>query len=425
MGVTPRNPKEGLNVFSFDACQDTSTVKFRSSYKIPQGKIDQKQFCLKNITIGKRDHYGIAPHYPVFFVKTEVNGGRKKWGRRRQALQTINGLVVDKNNIRNEKQLIENTVFMGVAHTERVDRCGVDEYFITKSSSFHVDYYGPMTLMNYTFTETFRDKNGLILKSSCRPTGVQTGDLLTLTFFPFDFEVVEKIKKAKVHNTWEREFGSTIEELRDTMNLIVKSEAYDPTELGYYQHWYQNNMQPREVSDNERMIAVWRKVNPQDARETEEIIRSVLSLMIIRFVVASIYPKKIKDYKELYDMLHVGGMIDENSTTKILDSVLWKDIVSFIKSYGQEEEEEEGEAEGEAEGREAEVSIEEKPEGKKSEGKKILPQTIDDISKLIKKYLNLSRVPQAHFKVLGDPADNSSVPFGSEMYGVLLMDRTL
>jgi len=198
-----------------------------------------------------------------------------------------------------------------------------------ENNMFDVAISGKVTFMNHVFTYPVRDPlTGLLHKSSCKRKYVESGKFLTCSFFPFDFNMVNKIKK---HMSGIDQFrGKTAEQL-DKEGYLMDPDFYDPTTTKWYNYWYGGDKDlkkgmPNVIKKNERLIPIYHEVcSKSDIFETSDGhdmgFKSYISKLLFTLyknnktkdlltnVVTSAEMNFFDNMNKLYNSIHTDGIL--------------------------------------------------------------------------------------------------------------------
>lgn len=358
----PRAPKPKTNLLVIPVEKDKKEINYRKNWP----NLLSKNRTLRQFVYEKdeKNHYDCFENLPVFDIDDKHKMKHYTFSHRRKVLQTLNGKLIDPTKIKNEIDLLRYTTFAGIGHTENV-KGPYDKMLFKLSEHFDAIYYGRPTLKNYCFTRPLRNiHNGLLHKSSCQRKQVTHGQLITISFMPFDFEMVEKITKAKQGGSWVTEFGKSEDELNKD-GWITDIGVYDPTLPKWYAHWFKGtNKMPDRIVGNERIIPIYHTVC-----DKVDVFEHMEKKLFLQDIVRTLHgiPKGVVDY--------TGGPFISTITNKN-DYNGRVDLLSNDENFN------------------------------------------------FDRWMYRMNTNLAHMKIMGTPRDHINVQFGGDMVVQLLMNKT-
>ena len=280
--------KSDKDIWTIAVKFDSQKVDKQSRYPdIPDHIRTKKQFCY-----GRREknHYTCAHGSPVYTFTDSAPGQNRIYSQKITALPTFNGFLFDSDRINTEMCIKRKINWVGFTHTEQKDH-RLHKFMLNERKMFDVTFFGITTGNNLFYTRPIRDPvTGLIHRDSCKPIFVKSGTLGTISLFPFDYKLSQKLKKSGLNHL--TEFGKTEENLRNE-GWLLKPECYDPTTVDWYNHWYgtlhSGRGMPMEIRQNQRLIPIFHEVcskydvnNPMDGSpySLEHYLHNTLDLML-------------------------------------------------------------------------------------------------------------------------------------------------
>lgn len=268
----------------------------------------------------EKDHYTCATGVPVFYIgdKQKVKNIDEQFSKKRHALQTLNGKVFDTRVVTNLWDLLRYTTFYGICHTKKATH-PFKKIMTNKNEHFDAVYSGQYDMANMTFTHPIYHPKGLIHQDSYKRVHVKTSDLLTTSFFNFNFDVAESLRKIQNNTSTEFTYKKVFLDDKETLEKerwILNPDFYDISKMEWYKEWYGKKM-PESLNKNERLVPIFHKVCGKTG-----IFNHLEKELLME--------KTIKEYKKLTDRTNDKKAAKELLTKINLEKELFKLNRNFI-----------------------------------------------------------------------------------------------